>query len=539
MSDNQPTWPTQPGGPTPPTPERGWPAMPGNMAGPTLPATNPLQPLQKKSLAPQGMPGLDTAKRADEQPDSVPVEMPPVRDTGQTPPEERPATEGKTADYHPVADEPIHTVNCPHCHEEVVSYESFCESCGGTLTPTSQPPVRQEVGTETPIEATRATANAAQVTDVEISTESVARQCRECQGLVGPDSYCTNCGAKALSERDHYDERPAAWVGGVTDKGVRHHRNEDAMALSAEPEQHGRAVLVVCDGVSSSQDSDVAALAGARRARDVLRDIKPQGIAGVTVSAESAVAVGFADAVHEANETVIAHTDPTSTNAASCTFVAAVIEADQVYYANLGDSRVYFIADEGPSHMLTVDDSVAQARIALGVSREEAENGPQAHAITRWLGRDARDISPATGMFSPTGPGWVLVCSDGLWNYCSPADDLARLIGKLISTNDQAPSDPVALADTLVTWAIEQGGKDNITVALARLGELPAPAPQPPPAPEQPHSLPTAPDLDALPEHPAPLSASPLPTDAPLSAPASCPTQSAPTNHPAAAQPTF
>ncbi len=49
----------------------------------------------------------------------------------------------------------------------------------------------------------------------------------------GPDGYCESCGVKALSERDHYREQPAPWVAGVCDKGIRHQRNEDAMALLA------------------------------------------------------------------------------------------------------------------------------------------------------------------------------------------------------------------------------------------------------------------------------------------------------------------
>ena len=56
---------------------------------------------------------------------------------------------------------------------------------------------------------------------------------------------------------------------------------------------------------------------------------------------------------------------------------------------------------------LSIDDSVAQARIAMGVPRDEAENGPQAHAITKWLGRDSPDFIPRTGSSDRESPGWV------------------------------------------------------------------------------------------------------------------------------------
>ena len=107
---------------------------------------------------------------------------------------------------------------------------------------------------------------------------------------------------------------------------------------------------------------------------------------------------------------------------------------------------------------------MAQARITMGVPRDEAENGPQAHAITKWLGRDSPDFTPMTGSTTVSAPGWLLVCSDGLWNYASEAPTLQALIAELSG----ADPNPLPLAVSLVKWANEQGGKDNIGVALAR-----------------------------------------------------------------------
>ena len=100
----------------------------------------------------------------------------------------------------------------------------------------------------------------------------------------------------------------------------------------------------------------------------------------------------------------------------------------------------------------------------MGVARQEAENGPQAHAITKWLGRDSPDFSPMTASLRVATPGWLLVCSDGLWNYASEAAALQGLIADFSQTD----AAPLALAVRLVDWANEQGGKDNIGVALAR-----------------------------------------------------------------------
>jgi serine/threonine protein phosphatase PrpC len=116
--------------------------------------------------------------------------------------------------------------------------------------------------------------------------------------------------------------------------------------------------------------------------------------------------------------------------------------------------------------MVSVDDSWASQAIAAGMPRAQAETAPQAHAITRWLGVDSPDTVPHCAAVTPAGPGWLLVCSDGLWNYCSPAAEMGDLVARTAS--DHA-GEPLPTAGALVDWANAQGGMDNITVALARL----------------------------------------------------------------------
>lgn len=376
-----------------------------------------------------------------------------------TPPEgEAPAGKPET----PAAPAPeTDKVTCPSCSSPVGAGERYCEACGADLGASAAPAEEPaHAGDASPIdeggsaEATPATAN----------------PCHQCGGAVADDGYCTQCGAKAPSLRDHFTEQPAPWVAAVCDRGVRHHRNEDAVALDARPEPGSRAVLVVCDGVSNSVDSDVASLAAARVARDVLTRSSPSGIGtpGARVAATSKALVAAVDA---ANDAVISHTVEGPGNPASCTFVAGVLDSSLLVVGWVGDSRAYWLPDAGEAQMLTVDDSFAAEQIAEGVSRVDAENGPQAHAITRWLGVDAGDHTPHTTSLDVATPGWVLVCSDGLWNYCSEPRDMGALVQKL----DPAPAgDPLALAAALVDWANEQGGADNITAALARIGPVAA-----------------------------------------------------------------
>lgn len=357
------------------------------------------------------------------------------------------------------------TTTCPGCGDEVAPDEAFCEACGQTLTPTVEVTKGGALGDEMPIELSAPVTEAA--TAWMAPPEPGRAPCRECGGVVGEDLYCQTCGTKAPSERDHFSETPADWVAGVSDRGIRHHRNEDALALAAQGEPGERAVLVVCDGVSSSIDSDIASLAAARKARDVLAAHRPAGL-GLKQSRTAALESAMTMAADAANAAVVNSTTEEGPNTASCTYAAAVVTDHLVVYGNVGDSRVYWIPDEGEALELSEDDSVAQERIAAGIPREEAENGPQAHAITRWLGRDSEDFAPRTGILEVTDAGWLMVCSDGLWNYASEAGVLQELVAELI-TADETRREPLPLSDALVDWANEQGGRDNITVALARL----------------------------------------------------------------------
>lgn len=282
------------------------------------------------------------------------------------------------------------------------------------------------------------------------------------------DGYCDQCGTPPPDPRDHFSEAPAAWVGGVCDIGKRHTRNEDAMSLSASEVPGSRAVLVVCDGVTMATDSHIASLAAAKSARSVLDQPFPKGV-GTAGAWEAGAGRALTTAVTTANAAVAATVEGDVPNPPSCTFAAAVVEQGVIVAGTVGDSRVYWVPDaaDEPARQLGQDDSFAQEQITLGVAREEAETGPQAHAITRWLGKDSPDdLTPHLTTVTAT-PGWLVVCSDGMWNYCSDAEQLRALLQR--SATNGAAHDPVALAQTLVDFANDQGGRDNITVALARL----------------------------------------------------------------------
>lgn len=384
---------------------------------------------------------------------------------------------------------------CPSCGAERAPDASFCEECGhdftgGVAAPTVPAAAESQVR-QAPARAQTAAAGEESPLDlgwtgpvnrgpaVEVAGPA-AGSCVRCGGGSYEDGYCNQCGAKAPDPRDHFTEAPAPWVGGVCDIGRRHTRNEDAMALHASERPLQTAVLVVCDGVSNSTDSHIASLAAARAARDILDDPLPRGM-GLRDAILGSIEQQLASAAARARDAVVQTTaDVTVDNPPSCTFVAALIDEGTAVVGNIGDSRAYWLPDAAASTpvQLSVDDSFAQQQIREGVPRAQAETGLQAHAITRWLGLDSpEDLRPHTTHVELAEDGWLLLCSDGLWNYCSDASALRDLVATTTRELGPAGLDPVALAQSLTDFANAQGGADNITVALARVGATAPPTP--------------------------------------------------------------
>jgi serine/threonine protein phosphatase PrpC len=377
---------------------------------------------------------------------------------------------------------------CPSCGEPTGPGDAFCEACGTELAPAV----------------------------VSIGTPGFVPSCPVCSvdpsvrqsAGVTPDGYCESCGRKVPTGRDH-TELDLGLLAGVTDRGRRHPRNEDAMALATAESAAGPiAIAVVCDGVSSSPRPDEASLAGAQAGVRVLLEAVRRGedpreaslaavrsaatemaglagpggapsatyvsvVAGVTAAATPDPGGGAESTADSALGSAAGSDDVTddAITLDSITLDSITPElagggeprapAATVTVCWLGDSRAYWLTADGGAQRLTTDDSLAQEMVASGLMDEaDAMASPQAHVITRWLGADITEPRPHVAKFEPSGSGVVLVCTDGLWNYLPEAADLAE------RALPAATTDPLGAASELVKFALDAGGMDNITVVL-------------------------------------------------------------------------
>ncbi|WP_420918972.1 PP2C family protein-serine/threonine phosphatase [Streptomyces lonarensis] len=258
--------------------------------------------------------------------------------------------------------------------------------------------------------------------------------------------------------RDHV-ERSLAGVAGVSDVGLRHHRNEDAFSLSTSvlPDGTPAVIAVVCDGVSSSTRPDEASEAAAEAAGGSLATALARGTEGRRAMHDALLAAGEAVNALARQERIPGR------NAPACTLVSAVTTGGELTVGWVGDSRAYWLPLEGNAHpiRLTEDDSWAAQMVKAGLmSEEEAMKDRRAHAITAWLGADNPELEPHTASFQPDHPGVVVVCTDGLWNYADSAEEMAAKVP------GDARTSPLPSAQHLVRYALDSGGHDNVTVAV-------------------------------------------------------------------------
>lgn len=282
--------------------------------------------------------------------------------------------------------------------------------------------------------------------------------CTNCQApLQDGDRFCEQCGTPVADgapevEQDRI-ELDLGIAAAVSDRGKVHRRNEDSFYVEVDGER-GVAV-VVCDGTSSASAGNTAARDAAKSAGAVLADALEHPDRDATAAMNDAIQAAGGAVLEVEWTTRTGRVNP------SCTLVSALRRGNEVVIGWVGDSRAYWI-DADQTQQLTVDDSLGQEGIEKGMlTPEQAAASPVFHAITHWVGPDSPERPPRLASLSPDRPGRLLLCTDGFWNYMPSVPELAELMATLPDA-----ASPLTVARALTDVALEQGGDDNITVAV-------------------------------------------------------------------------
>jgi protein phosphatase len=233
-----------------------------------------------------------------------------------------------------------------------------------------------------------------------------------------------------------------AWAA-VTDTGRRREVNQDAMFASYP-------LFVVADGMGGHVGGEIASASTIDRLKVVAGagDVTPKAI-------EKALSRAVKDIASHPEAT----DDGTGTTLTGL-YLDTSGETAHWVTLNIGDSRVYLVRD-GAIVQITTDHSVVQELIASGrLSPEEAENHPYGNVITRAVGPSEGVIPDYVRLDVAEGDRFV-ICSDGLTKELTDYGIRHFL--------DENP-DPADAAMAMLDAALENGGRDNITIIVLDVG---------------------------------------------------------------------
>ena len=231
----------------------------------------------------------------------------------------------------------------------------------------------------------------------------------------------------------------------ITDIGRKRKVNQDYIYTSEEPVGNLPNVFIVADGMGGHNAGDYASKVTVETM-----------LAEMQSSFEKNPTLIFRRAIEEANEVIRRRAgEDKKLEGMGTTVVAATISNQMMYFANVGDSRLYLI-NQG-IQQLTKDHSLVEEMVRLGgIKPEEAKHHPDKNIITRAIGAKA-DVEVDFYEHRLKRGDIILMCTDGLSNMVED-EELFHIV--------QGGRDIVESGQALIEAAKENGGTDNIGVVL-------------------------------------------------------------------------
>jgi len=140
------------------------------------------------------------------------------------------------------------------------------------------------------------------------------------------------------------------------------------------------------------------------------------------------------------------------------TVTACYIAGTTIFWAHVGDSRMYILSD-AVLRQITDDHSLVGELLRNGsITKAEAAVHPQRNILTRAVGTSSK-ILVDSGQLTWKSEDVLLLCTDGLSGLVSEE--------QIKSLLEQSRLNGQAAVDSLLQQALDAGGHDNITMILA------------------------------------------------------------------------
>ena len=239
-------------------------------------------------------------------------------------------------------------------------------------------------------------------------------------------------------------------IGYMTDRGRRRPINEDSLRACEDLN-----FFMLADGVGGNRSGEIASQSALDALEKFVRHNPPEWL-----GSRDEVFRYFRAAVNYVNQFIIKLSGAKPQYAGMATTLTfAYIRGDEMYVANVGDSRVY-LAHGDMIQQITDDHTYVNDLVKMGaITKDEAHLHARKNVITRAIGANANNEPDCFSVPVETGDR-ILLCSDGLYDEVDD-DTILSVLNRY--------KDMKVCAEDLVYMANENGGNDNISVICVDL----------------------------------------------------------------------